>query len=183
MAVVAYGRCIPEHLVLMAFGALCHTVLALKLIARSPAMVKQSIPGVLVVALRTLDSAELIHVRVAVALVAIAVYLFVCALCLMAVLAYYIIVHALKLVACLSLVVKLPRLPVKLRMAGIALFLEFALMHILMAVGALLRVCLVSLILVALVALGIPVPSHKRELGLLVVVERALFPIKGRVAF
>lgn len=183
MAVVAYGRCIPEHLVLMAFGALCNTVLTLKLIACIAAMIKESVPGILVMALGAVHSAELVHVRVAVALVAIAVYLFVCALCLMAGLAQDIIVHALKLVACLSLVVKLPRLPVKLRMAGIALFLELALMHILMAVGALLRVCLISLILVALIALGVPVPSYKRELGLLVMVERALFPVKGRVAF
>lgn len=60
------------------------------------------------------------------------------------------VMHACQLIACLLLVVEIPRIPVRLRMAGGALSLELALMDIIMAIHALLVVCFIALGLVAL---------------------------------
>ena len=135
-------------------------------------------------ALRALLAAELVQVRVGVALVAETAYLRVRALLRVAVLAYRVVMDALQGVAGLLGVVEVPRPPVILRMArGALLVLELLLMRVLVAVLADFLFFLVLVLpLVALGALGGLMGAYKGELRLGIVVHRRFFPVERVVA-
>jgi len=134
-------------------------------------------PRKLRVALRALYRAELVQVLVCVALRAITAGALKDALCQVALLADHVHVHALELEAGPLPVVVLARLPIELRMAGLATFLELPLVLVLMTVRAPVELLLViTLGLMALGALGVPVLAYKRITALPVMVKGGLGP-------
>ena len=145
----------------------------------------ERVPGCLRVALAAVERSELVEMRVEVAPVAEPVGAGKFALLQMAVRADEVVVHPLQLESRLLGMVEGLRFPIGGGVAGVAGFLEFSFMIILVAVPAdrfFDFVFLFVVLSVALLALRVLVFSGQREFRLRVVVEEQLLPVRRNVA-
>ena len=117
MAGVAGLRNIPVKPVLMALLTVSRTVPAEKRKTCRVMFELRGSPRVLRMALRAFHHAELVHMGVKVALIAVTVYLLVIRLCQMAVRADGIKMNSVEFGPCPLFMVELPRRPIRLRMA------------------------------------------------------------------
>lgn len=178
------GRCrISVYTISVTVLALRRTMLSDQWIACFTVIELGWVPCLFTVALRAVDAAELVKVRIDVTLIVVSVRPFILPFCLVTTGAGDVIMHPLQFKARLLLMVEFPREPVRLGMAGTTFFLELPFVNILMAINTFFSLGLIPFFQMTLLTFRCFVFPDEWKFRLLVVVEGIFFPVRRVMAF